>query len=182
MDLLKDTSIILAVGPLLGTDGITAKTGLAYGDVTVTLRKAGAVGVEKTLGVSDWTEDSGGYYILALDADDTDTLRQLRIGITASAMLPYFEDHEVVAGLDSAVGPGAIALPVIITDVVTGLAVVDAEVWVTTDAAGANTIAGTLRTNASGQAIFYLDAGTYYVWAAKVGDYDFANPKQAVVS
>jgi len=55
------------------------------------------------------------------------------------------------------------------------------QVWISTDEAGTNVIAGTLITNASGQVTFMLDAGTYYVWRERSG-YNFTNPKTWSVS
>jgi hypothetical protein len=55
------------------------------------------------------------------------------------------------------------------------------DVWVTTDAAGTNTIAGTVTTDSFGNVTFYLDAGTYYVWKLKP-NYTFTNPAQITVS
>jgi hypothetical protein len=46
----------------------------------------------------------------------------------------------------------------------------NAQVWLTTDAAGTNTIAGYLLTNSQGNVTFLLDVGTtYYVWMQKDG-------------
>lgn len=55
------------------------------------------------------------------------------------------------------------------------------EVWITTDSAGTNTIAGTTITDNFGNVTFYLDAGTYYVWKQKPL-YSFVNPTSIVVS
>lgn len=55
------------------------------------------------------------------------------------------------------------------------------QVWITTDEAGANVVAGALLTDASGEATFMLDAGTYYVWREK-GGYNFTNPQTWTVS
>ena len=55
------------------------------------------------------------------------------------------------------------------------------EVWISTDAAGTNVVAGTLSTDASGQATFMLDAGDYYVWRQLSG-YNFTNPVAVTVS
>ena len=55
------------------------------------------------------------------------------------------------------------------------------QVWLTTDDAGANVIAGTLLSNSSGEVTFMLDAGTYYVWREKAG-YNFTNPQTWSVS
>jgi hypothetical protein len=44
-----------------------------------------------------------------------------------------------------------------------------ASVWVATDAAGTNVVAGGLTTDSSGIVTLLLDAGNYYVWAQKDG-------------
>ncbi len=65
-------------------------------------------------------------------------------------------------------GPGADVVTLNITQ--NSLAVPYASVWVTTDAAGHNTIAGTLTTDVSGHVTFLLDAGSqYYLWMRKTG-------------
>ena len=56
-----------------------------------------------------------------------------------------------------------------------------AEVYVTTDSAGTNVVAGTLHTNTHGKATFQLDAGTYYLWVQKAG-VNFTNPTTFTVS
>lgn len=55
------------------------------------------------------------------------------------------------------------------------------EVWLTTDSAGTNTIAGTIITDNFGNATFYLDPGTYYVWKQKPL-YSFVNPTSIAVT
>ena len=68
------------------------------------------------------------------------------------------------------VGPGASSNTMTINNTDTGLPVADADVWISTDAAGNNFVAGTLQTNSSGQVTFLLDSGvTYYLWAQKDG-------------
>jgi hypothetical protein len=48
--------------------------------------------------------------------------------------------------------------------------VADAQVWITSDAEGANVVAGTLITNSSGEVFPLLDDGeSYYRWAQKDG-------------
>lgn len=85
----------------------------------------------------------------------------------------------------SPLGPGSISYPVTITepDLVTPIEGV--AVWVTTDIAGTNTIAGTLYSDAFGQVNgatgFMLDAGTYYLWRQRSG-WNFANPAAFVVA
>jgi hypothetical protein len=55
------------------------------------------------------------------------------------------------------------------------------KIWITTDEAGNNVVAGTLHTNANGEAVFHIDAGTYYVFREHAG-YNFTNPQTWVVS
>ena len=55
------------------------------------------------------------------------------------------------------------------------------DVWVSTDAAGSNVVAGTLVTDAFGNVTFSLDAGSYYLWAQKAG-VNFTNPTSFTVS
>ena len=75
-----------------------------------------------------------------------------------------------IAGVGGAVGPGASPTTIEWLDADSGLPVADGDVWVSTDAAGANVIAGTLQTNSLGKATFMLDTGvTYYLWGQKDG-------------
>lgn len=55
------------------------------------------------------------------------------------------------------------------------------QIWITTDEAGSNVVAGALYTDTAGEATFMLDAGTYYVWREK-GGYNFSNPQTWTVS
>ena len=71
-------------------------------------------------------------------------------------------------GWPGAVPPGTVPMTPVSVDAVT------------TDEAGTNVVAsGT--TNTSGQVVFYLDAGTYYVWREKSG-WNFTNPDTETVA
>ena len=76
-------------------------------------------------------------------------------------------------------GFGAIAHTVTVE--VDGNAINGAEVWITSDEAGANLVAGTVITNADGNANFWLDADTYYVFIRASGQ-NFTNPTTITVS
>ena len=68
------------------------------------------------------------------------------------------------------VGVGADLVTIKITDPATLFPVSDADVWVTTDQAGLNVIAGTLQSDSAGEVLFLLDAGTtYFLWMQKEG-------------
>jgi hypothetical protein len=85
----------------------------------------------------------------------------------------------IKAKTDTLGGAGAITWTYTVTDSITALPIADVDVWATTDSAGANIIAST-KTNASGVATFYLDAGTVYIWRQKSG-YTFVNPDTEVI-
>lgn len=78
-------------------------------------------------------------------------------------------------------GSGAITFTYTLTSTGDGSPIADADVWVTTDLAGTLTVASGV-TDAFGQVIFYLDAGTYYLWRSKPG-WDFTpQPDTEIVS
>lgn len=54
-------------------------------------------------------------------------------------------------------------------------------VWITTDSAGNNVVAGTKHTDALGKVTFQLDPGTYYAWRQKSG-VNFTNPQMFTVT
>ncbi|HEV7297927.1 MAG TPA: SGNH/GDSL hydrolase family protein [Tepidisphaeraceae bacterium] len=99
-------------------------------------------------------------------------LTGLAMETTAEAARVAAVDAKAAAdGIDAAPdlrGPGASLVTIPLT--VDGAPLADADVWITSDAAGANVIAGTLQTDSAGEATFLLDAGlTYYVWAQRDG-------------
>ena len=77
-------------------------------------------------------------------------------------------------------GTGNITWTYTLTNSITGGPIEGATVWVTSDIAGATTIASGL-TNSSGVVTFYLSPGTVYVWRQCSG-YSFVNPDVEVVS
>jgi len=86
-------------------------------------------------------------------------------------------DGPIVEVVTEAQTVGSGADSVTITWTAGGNPVADADVWITTDAAGNNVIAGTLQTDSNGQATFLLDAGnTYYMFGERSG----VNPMKGV--
>ena len=82
-------------------------------------------------------------------------------------------------GSGDAVGSGSTSHEVTVN--VAGSPEAGVDVWVSTDSAGSNVVAGTLVTDAFGKATFMLDSGTYYLWAQKAGA-NFTNPTSFTVS
>lgn len=77
-------------------------------------------------------------------------------------------------------GAGALTFTYTLLSSVDESPIADADVWVSSDEAGSILLASG-RTNASGQVVFYLDAGTVYVWRQKSG-WNFTNPDTETVS
>lgn len=68
-------------------------------------------------------------------------------------------------------GSGGNRCTITISNSTTSLPIAGASVWVTSDAAGATVVAGTLTTDASGEVLFMLTAGqTYYLWMTATGE------------
>lgn len=88
-------------------------------------------------------------------------------------------DANAVTGGGTPIGAGAIAHTVTVN--VGGNPADGVEVWVSTDSAGNNVVAGTLVTDAFGNATFMLEAGSYYLWAQRSGT-NFTNPTSFSVS
>jgi len=65
-------------------------------------------------------------------------------------------------------GAGAVTFVYTLTSSVDGTPIDEADVWVTSDIAGANILASG-RTDLAGQVTFYLDVGTQYFWRQKDG-------------
>jgi len=84
-----------------------------------------------------------------------------------------------VAAVGGQAGSGGTSTTLTITE--GGVACDNVRVWVTTDLAGTNVVAGTLTTNSSGEVTFMLDAGDYYAWKEK-GGVNFTNPETFTVS
>jgi hypothetical protein len=138
--------------------------------------------------LTDWID--GGRLDLLLDTIPTTAMRGTDNAAPAATALTNatwtgakaaFLDA-AISGVGGAVGSGAdaVTLELLEDDGVTPIA--DADVWVSTDAAGANVVAGTLQTNSLGKATFMLDdTVTYYRWAQKDG-VNFTNPTSFVAS
>jgi len=91
----------------------------------------------------------------------------------------YAELSALIAAIDVS-GSGSISKTLTVTDIdsnpLDGVAV-----WISTDSAGLNVVAGTRYTDALGKVTFMLDAGTYYAWQQRTS-YNFTNPTSFTVS
>ena len=85
-----------------------------------------------------------------------------------------------ISSIGGSTGSGAIEHTITV-NTVGGDPIDNVKVWVSTDAAGTNVVAGTLRTDSNGEVEFMLDAGTYYSWREH-GGYNFTNPQTETVA
>ena len=76
---------------------------------------------------------------------------------------------------------GSISYPVTVTQSDGVTPIEGVQVWITTDLAGTNVIAGSLYTSSMGIATFVLDAGSYYLWR-QISGWNFSNPQAITVS
>ena len=97
----------------------------------------------------------------------------------ANVLLEITNNLDAAVSSRSTAGSGADEVTLTITDG-DDTPLSNVGVWITTDAAGSNVVAGTLYTDSNGQATFMLDAAnTYYRWAEKDG-WNFTNPTSFV--
>jgi len=149
------------------------------------------------------TELSGGYYVFDITAAESNgnlivispssvTANIQVIGVPGSYSTSAVWDESLSSHLAAgstgaklnaldAIGAGEISWTYTLTDAATGLPIMDAHVWVTSDLAG-TTILASGYTNSSGVVTFHMVSGaTVYVWRQKDG-YSFTNPDLELIS
>lgn len=88
----QSTSRTIQLGPFVdSTDGYTPESGLSVTQATVKLSKAGAVFAQKNDSNSG-TYDANGYYRVALNTTDTNTVGMLRVSCQITGALPVEEN------------------------------------------------------------------------------------------
>lgn len=96
MFLKQSTAYTFRHGPFLDdTDGKTAETGLTISQADVRLSKAGGNFAQKNESSAS-SHDEIGYYIVVLDATDTNTCGELLVAVHESGALPVFKTFQVL--------------------------------------------------------------------------------------
>ena len=96
MFIKQSTAYTFRFGPFLDdTDGKTAETGLTIEDSHVRVSKAGANFIDKAE-TSNSTHDEAGFYVVVLNATDTNTVGELQIACHISGALPVFKTFQVL--------------------------------------------------------------------------------------
>ena len=165
---------------ITGTDGVLVSTvGVTAINATVDTALSD-IGLNHLLAASvagtDVTDNSIFAKLVSGSATaDWDTFNNV-----TDALQPIRDRGDAAWLTGSSAGSGATTFTYTLTSTVGGTAIADADIWITTDAAGAVVVASG-RTDQNGQIVAYLDAGTIYVWRQKSG-YDFTNPDTEVVA
>ena len=96
MFLKQSTAYTFRIGPFVDdTDGKTAETGLTIEDSHIRVSKAGANFIDKAE-TTNAAHDEAGFYVVILNATDTNTVGELQIAIHISGALPVFKTFQVV--------------------------------------------------------------------------------------
>ena len=97
--LTRSAAVNVILGPFVdATDATTAETGLA-GTMSVRVSKNGAAFAARN-SAGAITHSENGYYIVPLDATDTNTLGRLVVAVSDAAHRPVVAEYEV--GIESA--------------------------------------------------------------------------------
>ena len=96
MFIKQSTAYTFRFGPFLDdTDGKTAETGLTIEDSHIRVSKAGANFIDKNE-TTNAAHDEAGFYVVILDATDTNAVGELQIAVHVSGALPVFKTFQVV--------------------------------------------------------------------------------------
>jgi len=125
-------------------------------------------------------EISDGWYSYLTTAGEADTIGPVSIRVIHASIIQQNLEYVVQQRTSN-----VIAFTYTVTVTGLGTPIEGANVWITTDIAGLNTvwtgITDSFGVARSGGLLPFLDAGTYYFWTQKTG-YSFTNPDTEVVS
>lgn len=96
MFLKQSTAADIALGPFVdSTDGVTAETALTIAQADVRVKKGGGAWAQKNDATSA-THEENGWYEVALNSTDTNTLGPLMVAVSEAGALPVFREFMVV--------------------------------------------------------------------------------------
>ncbi len=155
--------------------------GPAYGGKTLTYQAVANAGSVSACTITETAAGSGDYDLEATCSDDFDGYIKILEGTDYLARTDWIRGTPAVAEdlPEATIGSGSETVTITVTD---GTDPVDgAAVWISTDSGGANVVAGTRYTGATGEVVFLLDPGIYHVWKQKAG-LEFTNPESIEVT
>lgn len=96
MFLKQSTAADIALGPFVdATDGVTAETALTIAQADVRVKKGGGAWAQKNDATSA-THEENGWYEVALNSTDTNTLGPLMVAVSEAGALPVYREFMVV--------------------------------------------------------------------------------------
>jgi hypothetical protein len=96
MWLKQSTAVDISVGPFVdSSDGVTPETGLTITQPDIRLKKAGGAWAQKNA-AQTLSHEENGWYEIALDTTDTNTLGNLLVAVNESGALPVWREFQVV--------------------------------------------------------------------------------------
>lgn len=159
-----------------------------WNTLTSALTTAGSVGkrIVDNLDVTVSSRQASGNVTIAGYAAGQDPVTLTGVTTTRAAKLDNLDTtvssrFPTSSWIAPASGSGSISYPVTVTQSDGVTPIEGVQVWITTDLAGTNVIAGSLYTSSTGLATFVLDAGSYYLWR-QISGWNFSNPQAITVS
>ena len=135
--------------------------------------------VSSRLATSGYTAPDNASIGTILSRADVATSTRASAADYTTARAAKLDQLDVAVSTRVSAGIGSTACPITVTDSA-GAPIDGVAVWITTDAGGANVVAGTRYTGGNGVATFWLDPGTYYAWLQRDG-INFPNPTEVTV-
>ncbi len=94
--LKQSTAVDIGLGPFVdSTDGVTAETGLTISQADVRLKKNAGAWAQKS-DTNSATHEENGWYEVALNTTDTNTLGILIVAVNETGALPVWKEFMVV--------------------------------------------------------------------------------------
>jgi hypothetical protein len=146
-----------------GLDSEVSIDGGSFADCTNEAAEIGSTGIYK---LSLTAAEMNGDAIIVQTKTSTPGAKPFAITVYTAAAT-WNERLDVAVSSRLSQGAGALTRTVGLT--AGGNPVEGASIWVSTDAGGANIVAGPLVTSSMGIVTLLLDAGSYFVWAQKDG-------------
>jgi len=152
-------------------------SGITFDQVTVQYQKPGEEVTVKVLTEEQWSEGVDGSYSVCFISDEIDMLGTMHYWVEYSTAATY---PGIILVTEPGAGPGSVEKTIRVS--VKGQPIENCEVWISSDAAGRDKIAGPRYTNVLGVATFYLDPGEYWVHYRKAREVEYDRQQWKVTS
>lgn len=155
----------------------TGNIGVQFNEIIVKYQKSGGAVMTKTLTADQWSEGANGSYSIFFTSTELNILGTIGYWIEHIGSVTY---PGMALVIEAGAGPGILEKTIRVT--VNGQPIKDCEIWVTTDIAGKDKIAGPRFTDILGVATVYIDPGDYWVHYRKAREVEYNKLKWKVTS